>query len=262
MLLEYLKKNSSRIPERSLTWAIVFGMVGGICGFTTPGIFDPTTVQGPMLGFISGPIAFVLGGLLGAFSSFANLPNRVNRYALAICAVVVASSIFYLSAPEPKYLGYIVDAEVRDCKPLDSVDTATLFPHWDGVIARYGYTPKPNWKADVPNMLKNDNGVILSLFVFRTKKIYDRWPWNRGNAFATEWVTYNSIINFYDHSLGTSCNGYAGRARKFYYPRGGGDYVQVIKTKEGGKYATGPNSVSDFLRLSVLEPVPLNLQGL
>lgn len=47
--------------------AVLLGGLGFIGGFFGPLIFAPEANQGPLLGiFITGPLGFVLGGLLGA----------------------------------------------------------------------------------------------------------------------------------------------------------------------------------------------------
>jgi energy-converting hydrogenase Eha subunit B len=47
--------------------AVLLGGLGFIGGFFGPMIFAPEANQGPLLGiFITGPLGFVLGGLIGA----------------------------------------------------------------------------------------------------------------------------------------------------------------------------------------------------
>ena len=50
------------------SWAMLLGGIGFAGGFFGPIVFAPEANQGPLLGiFITGPIGFALGGLLGPF---------------------------------------------------------------------------------------------------------------------------------------------------------------------------------------------------
>src|SRR4051812_16687082 len=63
ILTANLTKRQSSIVFRS---AIISGAIGLLGGMIIPGIIDPTTAQGPLLGIlIAGPFAFVLG-LIGS----------------------------------------------------------------------------------------------------------------------------------------------------------------------------------------------------
>ena len=236
---------------RSAIWAIVLGLVGFLSGFFGPMIFSPSANQGPMLGiFISGPCAFLAGGLFGAISAFNKLSIRHNIYALIICSVFVTGFTINRSMPEPRYLGFVVDAKIQDCKPAQSaVDTA--ISRWDKTTWSKSYKPRPNWKSDVHNMLKKDKGVILDLFVFRTRKFYENQkPWNIGQRIATEWTNENSLISFYARSFGESCNDYTDRTRKLFFP-----------TWEASTVSP-PDILPTFLGLHVLGAVPQEYQML
>ena len=51
----------------ALLGSVVLGGIGFAGGFFGPILFTPEANQGPLLGiFITGPIGFVLGGILGA----------------------------------------------------------------------------------------------------------------------------------------------------------------------------------------------------
>lgn len=68
--------------ERTLTFALVgaasLGFIGFVAGFVGPIIFTPQANQGPLLGiFITGPLGFVVGGLVGAIvAQFYRRPNN------------------------------------------------------------------------------------------------------------------------------------------------------------------------------------------
>jgi hypothetical protein len=57
-------------PSRIAIAAGVFGVIGLVGGIVVPGILDPTTVQGPLLGiFMTGPLGVFLGGHVGVLWS-------------------------------------------------------------------------------------------------------------------------------------------------------------------------------------------------
>ena len=68
--------------ERTLTFALVgaasLGFIAFVAGFVGPIIFTPEANQGPLLGiFITGPLGFVVGGLIGAVvAQFYRKPNN------------------------------------------------------------------------------------------------------------------------------------------------------------------------------------------
>jgi len=127
MTIENNENKAISWASRSATWALTFGIVGFLSGFIGPMIFNPSANQGPMLGiFITGPAAFVVGGLFGAISAFNKLSTRHNLYALIVCSVFVTGFLINVSVPEPRTLGFVVDAEIRDCKFAESA-LATFF---------------------------------------------------------------------------------------------------------------------------------------
>ncbi len=243
------KNKSINWAGRSAIWALVLGLVGFISGFVGPGIFDPNTVQGPMLGiFITGPLAFAAGGLLGAISAFNNLSTRHNIYALIICSVIVTGLTLNRSTLEPRYLGFVVDAEIRDCKSAQSAVDSSV-SRWDKTAWTDSYKPRPNWKTDITNMLRKDKGVILDLFVFRKKTFYEnRKPWNKGQRVATDWQVENTTTNYYARYDGASCVDYNDKTRKLYFPVWEASSVSP------------PDILPTFLGLYVLEPVPQEYQ--
>ncbi len=52
---------------RALRWGGMVGLVGFLGGFFGPMLFAPSANQGPMVGiFLTGPLGFVLGFIIGA----------------------------------------------------------------------------------------------------------------------------------------------------------------------------------------------------
>jgi hypothetical protein len=59
-----------RMLKYALVGGIILGGLGFVGGFFGPIIFTPESNQGPLLGiFITGPLGFVLGAVLGALAS-------------------------------------------------------------------------------------------------------------------------------------------------------------------------------------------------
>jgi hypothetical protein len=245
MTIENNENKAISWASRSATWALTFGIVGFLSGFIGPMIFNPSANQGPMLGiFITGPAAFVVGGLFGAISAFNKLSTRHNLYALIVCSVFVTGFLINVSVPEPRTLGFVVDAEIRDCKFAESaVDGAIA--RWDKTTWSESYQPRPNWKADISNMVKRDKGVILDLFIFRKRKLYENQkPWNRGQRAASDWQDENNITSYYARFAGASCADYTDRTRKLYSP-----------SWEASSLSP-PDILPTFLGFYVLESVP------
>jgi energy-converting hydrogenase Eha subunit B len=62
-------------PLRAILFAVCGGAIGFAAGFYGPIVLTPEANQGPLLGiFITGPLGFFLGGLVGAC-----LPRRHVR---------------------------------------------------------------------------------------------------------------------------------------------------------------------------------------
>src|SRR5437764_282244 len=66
------------ILQTTLQWAVIIGAVGFCGGFFGPIIFTPESNQGPLLGlFITGPLGFVAGGVLGFIYALCFKPRRL-----------------------------------------------------------------------------------------------------------------------------------------------------------------------------------------
>lgn len=60
------KRRSTRIALCTALGSAILGGIGLVAGFVGPLIFAPQANQGPLLGiFITGPLGFVLGAMLG-----------------------------------------------------------------------------------------------------------------------------------------------------------------------------------------------------
>jgi len=54
-----------------LRYAVILGVIGFVGGYVGPVIVTPEANQGPLLGiFITGPLGFILGGMIGLIVAF------------------------------------------------------------------------------------------------------------------------------------------------------------------------------------------------
>ena len=65
-----------RILKSALKFGVILGAIGFAGGFFGPMVFSPESNQGPMLGiFITGPLGFLLGIVIGALSAAFRSPK-------------------------------------------------------------------------------------------------------------------------------------------------------------------------------------------
>lgn len=60
---------SKGLFKSAMIGAVVGGSLGFTAGFFGPMVFDPSANQGPLLGFVTGPLGVVVGALGGAIYS-------------------------------------------------------------------------------------------------------------------------------------------------------------------------------------------------
>ena len=242
--------NKIKWAGRSAVWALTLGMTGLVSGFIGPLIFNPSNI-GPLLGIIiTGPLAFLAGGLLGANSAFKNYPPKTNIRAVIACSLIVMGLSLLGSMPGPRPIGFLIDAEIKDCKSPEAVVDASI-SNWEKTNWSESYQPRINWKADIPKMVKADKGVVLDVFVFRQKELNEnRKPWNKGQREATNWHDVNAIRTYYARSADGSCADYTDRSRRIFFP------VWEAST------VSPPDILPTFLGLFVLQQVPQEYQGL
>ena len=166
-----------------LLWILLPAMLGFGAGFFGPLALNPDANQGPLLGiFITGPGGAALGLLLGAVARLLRLSGVRQWQLLTVACVALAGWTLYASLPEPRLIGYLVDAELRGCSPpSQSLDRAVS--HWESRLA--GTDVRPGWMLDARMSAAIDPGVVLELNVARRFGIYQhRKPWNHGRLMA------------------------------------------------------------------------------
>lgn len=231
---------------------MLLGSVGFLCGYFGPLALSPEANQGPLLGiFITGPLAFAFGIVFGVIAAALNIRNSTFIALLALCAVLTASITLYLSLPEDRFQGYVVDAEIRGCQSPERY-VAAAEARWDTWNAETTWrSPRQHWKNDIPRMLERDKGVVLSLLTHRRWDIYEqRKPWNRGRLRVTQSAPRRESENYFARAPDRSCSDFRIGDRRIYAPEWEASAVSP------------PDILPTFLGLYVLEDVPQKFRPL
>ncbi len=100
-------------------------------------------------------------------------------------------------------------------------------------------------KSDVARMLQADPGVVLDVYVTRSRDIYENQkPWNKGTRYAGPWHEWNESQRFFARFAGTSCEAYLKTGRQLHLPT------------SDGTSAWPPDLLPNYLGLQVLGAVP------
>ena len=230
-----------------LKWGGILGLVGFLCGYLGPIILNPNANQGPLVGiFVTGPISFVFGIVLGIICDTSN-KARVNQDSiLSIAGVIIACLSLYLILPEPSFVGRIIDGRIQGCSST-IVRTKNAISRWEKIIDEGKMTGKPRttWKKDMERMLDEDKGVILELFVNREMTINkEQKPWNKGKIKATSWHEENNVQKYYAQLKGEDCLEYSINSRQLFF----------VKFEEYS--VSPPDNLPSFLGLLVLKEIP------
>lgn len=222
-----------------IVWAVTLGAIGFLCGFFGPMVFSPDANLGPMLGiFTTGPVSLFIGLILG-------LRGYVKISELVIASLIVATVSLSMSMPRPRYIGHVIDAEIRDCKQSTDIIENSV-SEWKKFKDEPGWWAKrPGWESGIKRMIDEYPGVVLEMWVYREREIYEqRKPWNRGQINATDWIEVNKSKKYFARLSSSSCTKYSPKIRNMYLP-----HAEVSST-------TPPDILPAFLGLYVLRPVP------
>jgi hypothetical protein len=222
--------------------AIVLGATGFLCGYFGPLMLNPDANDAPLFGiFITGPLGALLGATIGIVAAASSLSRQSFAAILAALALMTAGLILYLSLPEDRLDGFVIDAETVACEgPTSLVDEATA--RWEKWNSETQWrTPRPRWREEISGMIARDRGVVLRMVARRRWEIYkQRKPWNRGRL-----VLYPSRKQVSErYFVRGSCDAYRTGTRDLYAPQWEASSV------------TPPDILPTFLGLDVLEPVP------
>jgi hypothetical protein len=175
---------------------------------------------------------------------------------LSACALLALGTLFFF-LPEPKVLGYVVDAEVIRCEPPRAYADDALATWQKAVERTTWYTPPADWKHNAVRNLDNADGVVLTLKIARRAAIYQhRKPWNFWRRSA-EWQAVNSPERYYADDEGTDCGSYLSRSPQLYTP-----FTDAPSNPTRASPIWPPTDVTGFLQLMQLGPAPVEYQRL
>jgi len=238
-------KEQRPLPPIGL-WALVLGGVGFAAGFFGPMALRPDANQGPMLGiFITGPGGAVLGLVLGTVFRFLPVSNGRRFQALGVSAAALAIGTLYACLPPPETLGVLFSGTVKACQsPADL--TGAAIQRWQKSIANTPWARvRGGWREEVPGMLRDSPGVVLTIEVQRRNRILrHRKPWNDGRVSAEGWRTQVASERYFADFAGGSCTGYESALPTLFVQYGQGSGVWP------------PDDLANFLDLARIEEAP------
>lgn len=239
-------------PTKSTTqiiiWAATLGVVGLVCGYSGQfWLLKTGDSLGPMLGIIlTGPAGFVVGIVLGGFSSKYQLTAWHNVLFLAIAALIVGIGSLYLTVAEYKPVVRLVDAEIVGCEPPDKL-LADQTKHWS---ERIGTTPnRPNWQQEIPVMVQTQPGAVLTIRIHREAWVrQQQWRWGEVSIKADRWKSANETKKVF-----VAINSPGSPAACVHFAVGARRYSSLTWEEFD---LIPPEKLSRFLWLPVLQQVP------
>jgi hypothetical protein len=152
--------------------AIVLGGVGLVVGYVAPLQLDPDSNLGPLVGIIfTGPCAFVLGAVLGLVSNKLRLGLIAFSICLALAATGVTIGTVNLSRPGARWQGFVIDAEILDCRAPSVYRNEALDRMRALVRKAPTWLTRDNWEEDFDRQLGTDKGVVLTMLVHGRRDI-------------------------------------------------------------------------------------------
>lgn len=234
-------------------WAIVLGLVGFICGYSGQLLLLKNGDSlGPLLGYLTGPIGFFLGALLGALSTWYRMSIGQNLLYLAIAAVAGSVGTLYLTVAEYKPIIQLVDAEIVGCEKIDKL-LASQAKHWsEGDAANPRPRARPNWEQNIRDMVLAEPGTVLTMRIYRQAEVREqRWSWGDVSQRVDDWKSINETIQVFAAIAGpvshSPCESFTIGERRF---------SSVIWEKTTSKDFLPTEKISRFLWLPVLQQVP------
>jgi hypothetical protein len=191
----------------------------------------------------------VLGLVLCCVFRVLGVAPVVQWRTLWLVTAALGFATLYLVIPPPEFHGYIEEVQIDSCKrPIDA--TGDAIPYWEKQIAPDPTTARAGWQEDSREMLRNDDGVILTVAVHRRREIReDQKPWKRGRPVAKLWEPMEMQHSYYARYAGSACEAYGVGTRTILF---------------NDQYFTGyprnlgwpPRKVINFLDLQTLDAMP------
>jgi hypothetical protein len=241
--------NVPKWVARPFIWAVVLGFFGFICGFFGAGLLlADMGSAAPLLGIVVvGPIAF-LGVLLGELSALLRLSTRQNLVFLAIVMTAVSVGTLYLAVSEYDQTIRLVEAEIVNCEKVDQLLTSQA-KMWSGVVARPHTNARPNWEQEIPDMLRAQPGVVLTMRIYQEAWVREqRWRWGGVSQRVDDWKSVNETKQVFaaiaDPVPHSPCERFTIGERRF----------SAVAWEKSNN--TPPEKLSRFLWLGVIQQVP------
>jgi hypothetical protein len=239
---------------RPLSWAIVLGFVGLFCGVMAQPLLlaDPSNVA-PVIGIVvTGPIGLVLGALLGGLSDLLHLNTKKNLSLLAIAVIAGSVGTLYLMVSEYSPTVRLIDAEIIGCEQVDQL-LASQTKKWSEWVVREVRAGnrdfRPNWQQEIPDMLRAQPGVVLSVRIYQEAWAREqKWRWGGISKRVDNWKDVNETKQVFapvaDPTPHSVCERFVIGERKF--------ASEAWETSN----PMPPKELSRFLWLPVLQQVP------
>lgn len=245
------------IVRTSLYWALVLGLTGFAAGFFGPMLINPEANIGPLVGLLfTGPGGAVGGLVLGALVGASSMAAATRRAALIAAGSTLALGTLWYCPPEPAVRGYVIDAQVEACEPLESrIDDALA--EWNKAVARVTWAKPPaDWRETAARNVRADTGQLVAVRIERKRAIYrHRRPWDRDRPTAGPWLAAGESARYYV-AAGT-CESYREKGRALYWPS-----VDDEAARMQPSAIWPPTDTLGFLRLQTLDPVPVTYRAL
>jgi len=247
--------NRPQSQVRTFIWAIVLGFVGFVCGAMGQSLLlAQMDNAAPVLGVIIGPIGLAVGAYLGELSTRYHLSTRQNLIFLAIAVVVGSVGTLYLTVSEYNPAIRLVDAEVVSCEQVDQLlaSQTKWWSDWAVRVAREGHRkPRPNWEQEIPDMLRAQPGVVLTIRIHQEAWVREqKWRWGEISKRVDSWKSVNETKQVFATIAGpgpaplSACDHFVIGERRFSALAWENTNVEP------------PNKLQDFLWLYALQQVP------
>ena len=178
-----------------LEWVIVLTLAWFLAGFIGPMIVVPSANQGPMVGiFITGPLGFIAGAILGWLSVLFKAERRQAKNALYGLAAVGTIAIIYFVTPSPRKEAELISGTLEQCQSPSTLRAETVARLQSLSERQFASWKKPNpwtldaWERRFDESLAAEGGVILTIHTTQIAAQYrGKSRWNAGKVTMSPW---------------------------------------------------------------------------